>query len=87
MMSPQLGETFLGCKIQRPVQWVLRTENPLLFKHNELPKIFLPSPPLPPKFLKACYGPAKANNMSHYSPLYLFSRMTEVYFKPMTATN
>ena len=56
-MSPQLGETFLGCKIQRPVQRVLRTENPLLFKHNELPKIFLPPPP--PQFLKASYGPAK----------------------------
>ena len=61
MMSPQLGETFLGCKIQRPVQRVLRTENPLLVKHNELPKIFLP----------------KANNRIHYSTLYLFSRMTE----------
>ena len=85
MMSPQLGETFLGCKIQRPVQRVLRTENPLLFKHNEVPKIFL-SPP-PPPVSKGFLRPCKANNRSHYSPLYLFSRMTEVYFKPMTATN
>ena len=61
-MSLQLGETFSGCKIERPVQRVPRTEHPLLFKHNELPKIFLP----------------KANNRIHYSPLYLFSRMTEV---------
>ena len=44
MMSVQLGETFSGFKIQRPVQWVLRTQNPLLFKYNdyELPKIFVP---------------------------------------------
>ena len=34
MMSLQLGETFSGFKI-----------NPLLFKHNELPKIFLPPTP------------------------------------------
>ena len=60
-MSLQLGETFSGCKIERPVQRVPRTENLLLFKHNELPKIFLP----------------KANNRIHYSTLYLFSRMTE----------
>ena len=85
-MSLQLGETFSGCKIQRPVQWVLRTKNSLLFKHNEKPKISLPPPPSP-QFLKACYGPAKAKNMIHYSPLYLFSGMTEVYFNPMTATN
>ena len=44
MMSVQLGETFSGFKIQRPVQWVLRTQHPLLFKYNdyELPKIFVP---------------------------------------------
>ena len=44
MMSVQLGETFSGFKIQRPVQWVLRTQNPLLFKYNdyELPKILVP---------------------------------------------
>ena len=44
MMSVQLGETFSGFKIQRPVQWVLRTQNPLLFKYSdyELPKIFVP---------------------------------------------
>ena len=86
-MSLQLGETFSGFKIQRPVQWVLRTQNPLLFKHNELPKIFLHPPSPLPQFLKACYGPEKANNRIHYSPLYLFSRMTEVYFNPMTASN
>ena len=86
-MSLQLGETFFDCKIQRPVQWVPRTENSLLLKHNELAKIFLSSPPPPPPFLTACYGPAKAKNMIHYSSLYLFSGMTEVYFNPMTATN
>ena len=47
IMSLQLGETFFGCKIPRPVQWVLRTENSLLFKHNEVPKIFLHPPPPP----------------------------------------
>ena len=31
-MSLQLGETVSGFKIQRPVQWVLETQNPLLFK-------------------------------------------------------
>ena len=30
MMSLQLGETFSGFKLQRPVQWVLQTKNPLL---------------------------------------------------------
>ena len=42
MMSLQLGETFSDFKIQRPVQWVVQTPNPLLFKYNELPKIFAP---------------------------------------------
>ena len=42
MMSLQLGETFSGFKIQRPVQWVMRTPNPLLSKYNELPKILTP---------------------------------------------
>ena len=42
MMSLQLGETFSGFKIQRPIQWVLCTQNSLLFKYNELPKIFVP---------------------------------------------
>ena len=37
MMSLQLGETFSGFKMQRLVQWVLRTPNPLLSKYNELP--------------------------------------------------
>ena len=64
MMSMQLGETFSGFKIQRPVQGVLLTQIPLLFKYNdyELPKIFVPPPPPPPppsKFLKACYGSAR----------------------------
>ena len=47
MMSMQLGETFSGFKIQRPVQGVLLTQSPLLFKYNdyELPKIFVPPPP------------------------------------------
>ena len=46
MMSMQLGETFSGFKIQRPVQGVLLTQSPLLFKYNdyELPKIFVPPP-------------------------------------------
>ena len=46
MMSMQLGETFSGFKIQRPVQGVLLTQSPLLFKYNdyELPKIFVPAP-------------------------------------------
>ena len=49
MMSMQLGETFSGFKIQRPVQGVLLTQIPLLFKYNdyELPKIFVPPPPSP----------------------------------------
>ena len=49
MMSMQLGETFSGFKIQRPVQGVLLTQSPLLFKYNdyELPKIFVPPPPAP----------------------------------------
>ena len=57
MMSMQLGETFSGFKIQRPVQGVLLTQSPLLFKYNdyELPKTFVP----PSKFLKACYGSAR----------------------------
>ena len=43
MMSLQLGETFSGLiQIQRPVQWLILTQNPLLFKYNELPKIFVP---------------------------------------------
>ena len=48
MMSMQLGETFSGFKIQRPVQGVLLTQSPLLFKYHdyELPKIFVP--PRPP---------------------------------------
>ena len=48
MMSMQLGETFSGFKIQRPVQGVLLTQSPLLFKCNdyELPKIFVPPPAL-----------------------------------------
>ena len=33
MMSLQLGETVSGFKIQRPVQWVLDTQNSLLFKY------------------------------------------------------
>ena len=47
MMSMQLGETFSGFKIQRPVQGVLLTQSPLLFKYHdyELPKIFVPPPP------------------------------------------
>ena len=55
MMSVQLGETFSGFKIHRPVQWV-RDQNPLLFKYNdyELPKIFVPH-----WFLKACHGSAR----------------------------
>ena len=32
IMSLQPGETVSGFKIQRPVQWVLDTQNPLLFK-------------------------------------------------------
>ena len=48
MMSLQLGETFSGFKMQRLVQWVLRTPNPLLSKYNELPK---PPPPLVSKEL------------------------------------
>ena len=49
MMSMQLGETFSGFKIQRPVQGVLLTQSPLLFKYNdyELPKIFVPPSPPP----------------------------------------
>ena len=35
-MSLLLGETFSGLKIQRPVQWVLRTQNPLLFKYKAM---------------------------------------------------
>ena len=34
MMSLQRGETVSGFKIQRPVQWVLDTQNPLLFKYQ-----------------------------------------------------
>ena len=47
MMSMQLGETFSGFNIQRPVQGVLLTQSPLLFKYHdyELPKIFVPPPP------------------------------------------
>ena len=42
-MSLQLGETFSGLiQVQRPVQWLILTQNPLLFKYNELPKIFVP---------------------------------------------
>ena len=45
MMSLQLGETFSGLiQVQRPVQWLILTQNPLLFKYNELPKIFVPPP-------------------------------------------
>ena len=40
-MSLQLGETFSGFKIQRPVKCILQTQNHLLFKYNELPKIFV----------------------------------------------
>ena len=36
MMSLQLGETVSGFKIQRPVQWVLDTQNSLLFDTNEI---------------------------------------------------
>ena len=42
MMSPQLGEKFSGFKMRRPFQWVLQTQNPLLFKYIELPKICVP---------------------------------------------
>ena len=40
---------FSGFKIQRPVQGVLLTQSPLLFKYNdyELPKIFVPPSPPP----------------------------------------
>ena len=62
MMSMQLGETFSGFKIQRPVQGVLLTQSPLLFKYNdyELPKIFVP-PALAPLqvskgLLRLCEG-------------------------------
>ena len=50
MMSMQLGETFSGFKIQRPVQGVLLTQSPLLFKYHdyELPKIFVPPRARPP---------------------------------------
>ena len=42
-MSLQLGETFSGLiQVQRPVQWLILTQNPLLIKYNELPKIFVP---------------------------------------------
>ena len=67
-MSLQLGETFSGCKIQRPVQWVLRTKNSLLFKHNEKPKISLPPPPLPP-VSKGLLRPCKSEK---YDPLFSF---------------
>ena len=36
MMSLQLGETVSGFKIQRPVQWVLDTQNSLLFDTSNL---------------------------------------------------
>ena len=55
IMALQLVATFCGFKIHRPLsQRVLRTPNPLLFKYNELPKIFVP-----PSFVKACHGPVK----------------------------
>ena len=52
MMSLQLGETFSGFKMQRLVQWVLRTANPLLSKYNELP-----NPPPPPLVSKELLQP------------------------------
>ena len=42
MMCLQLGETFSGFMIQRAVKWVLQTQNSLLLKYNEPPKIFVP---------------------------------------------
>ena len=43
-MSLLLGETFSVFKVQGPVQWVLQTQNLLLFKYIELPKIFVLAP-------------------------------------------
>ena len=51
MMSLQLGETVSGFKIQRPVQWVLDTQNPLLFKYQWNTMSCLKSL-CPPSFLK-----------------------------------
>ena len=64
MMSLQLGETFSGFKMQRLVQWVLRTPNPLLSKYNELPK-----PPLPPLVSKELLQPC----LMHLQILIFFS--------------
>ena len=44
MMSLLLGETFSVFKIQGPVQWVLQTQNLLLFNYIEVPKIFVLAP-------------------------------------------
>ena len=73
MMSLQLGETFSSFKIQRPVQWVVQTPNPLLFKYNELPKIF--APPLVSKGLLrpsfttiACRCPLRGKGKGAHEP-------------------
>ena len=66
MMFLQLGETFSGFKKQRPVQWLIRTQYPLLFKYNELAKLFVPPPP--PEFLKACYGPTVIGGTRYFGP-------------------
>ena len=65
MMSLQLGETFSGFKVQRPVQWLILTQYPLLFKYNELAKLSVPPPP---EFLKACYGPTVIGGTRYFEP-------------------
>ena len=55
-MFLQLGETFSGFKKQRPVQWLIRTQYPLLFKYNELAKLFVPPPPRVSQGLLRSYG-------------------------------
>ena len=52
MMSLQLGETVSGFKIQRPVQWVLDTQNSLLFKYQWNTMSCLKSLCHPPSFLR-----------------------------------
>ena len=64
MMSLQLGETFSGFKMQRLVQWVLLTPNPLLSKYNELP-----TPPPPPLVSKELLQPC----LMHLQILIFFS--------------
>jgi len=70
MMSLQLGETVSGFRIRRPVQWVLDTQNPLLFKYQRNTMSCLKSLCRTPSFLRfATALGGKSHKIHDYSLL------------------